>query len=106
MKRKKLVEYPIMKKIIKNLLFFFSFVAGTFFSFICFYIGLAIVTGIIIDVNPCLFGAHKGEWTVVTPATCTADGKEETSVTTKEKAVAFRVALSDTCMSSHVEFYR
>ena len=35
-----------------------------------------------------------------------ADGKEETSVTTKEKAVAFRVALSDTCMSSHVEFYR
>ena len=35
-----------------------------------------------------------------------ADGKEETSVTTKEKAVAFRVALSDIFMSSHVEFYR
>ena len=34
------------------------------------------------------------------------DGKEETSVTTKEKAVAFRVALSDIFMSSHVEFYR
>ena len=35
-----------------------------------------------------------------------ADGKEEKTVTTKEKAVAFRVALSDTLMSSHVEFYR
>ena len=35
-----------------------------------------------------------------------ADGKEEKTVTTTEKAVAFRVALSDTLMSSHVEFYR
>ena len=34
-----------------------------------------------------------------------ADGKEEKTVTTQEKAVAFRVALSDTLMSSHVEFY-
>ena len=35
-----------------------------------------------------------------------ADGKEEKTVTTKEKAVAFRLSLSDTVMSSHVEFYR
>lgn len=35
-----------------------------------------------------------------------ADGKEEKTVTTQEKAVAFRVALSDLLMSAHVEFYR
>ena len=35
-----------------------------------------------------------------------ADGKEVRSVTTKEKAVAFRLTASDTLMSSHIEFYR
>ena len=35
-----------------------------------------------------------------------ADGKELHSVTTKERAVAFRLSVSDTLMSSHVEFYR
>ena len=35
-----------------------------------------------------------------------ADGKEVKSVTTKEKAVAFRLSASDIVMSSHIEFYR
>lgn len=35
-----------------------------------------------------------------------ADGKEVQSVTTKEKAAAFRLSASDTLMSSHIEFYR